>query len=351
MLSSVEKSALAYAAAEGRPDRRRGRQQLPGRQRRPVPGRRRRRGEGLAGARASASPRPIPSATTRPSRRPTTSCRSPRRGRAPASAATASSRPSRPTSPPSGTMPTAGAARGSSPSSAPAPGRYGYAEGTSFATPLVAGAAALARDVNPQLTAEQTADVIRRSATRTGSGRVEPVHRGRDPRRRRRRRPGPRVRHRRAGAGPERHAGHHGAVRGPGRPRRAGPLSAPSGITSFRSSAPPTGRPTPPPARSQASPVTYDETATPGETRWYRGTVCDARAQLRDRPLGPDRGEAPRAGPAGLHRRRPPGDAERRRGPRPGEENGEDGARHLPRLRPGDLHRHREPGPWRGASA
>ena len=48
-------------------------------------------------------------------------------------------------------------------------GRYGYAEGTSFAAPLVAGAAALARDVNPQLTAEQTADVIRRSAPRRRS--------------------------------------------------------------------------------------------------------------------------------------------------------------------------------------
>ena len=50
-------------------------------------------------------------------------------------------------------------------------GRYGYAEGTSFATPLVSGAAALARDVNPGLTAEQTADVIRRSARQTvGTG-------------------------------------------------------------------------------------------------------------------------------------------------------------------------------------
>ncbi len=52
-----------------------------------------------------------------------------------------------------------------------ATGRWGYGEGTSFAAPLVSGAAALARDANPRLTAEQTADVIRRSAHQTiGSG-------------------------------------------------------------------------------------------------------------------------------------------------------------------------------------
>jgi subtilisin family serine protease len=50
-------------------------------------------------------------------------------------------------------------------------GRYGYAEGTSFAAPLVAGAAALVRGANPDLSAEQTADVIRRSAHQTiGTG-------------------------------------------------------------------------------------------------------------------------------------------------------------------------------------
>jgi subtilisin family serine protease len=54
---------------------------------------------------------------------------------------------------------------------APWSGRYGYAEGTSFAAPIVAGGAALVRGVNPRLSAAQTADVLRRTARQTyGSG-------------------------------------------------------------------------------------------------------------------------------------------------------------------------------------
>jgi subtilisin family serine protease len=49
----------------------------------------------------------------------------------------------------------------------PGSGRYGYAEGTSFAAPIVAGGAALVRGVNPRLTAAQTADVLRRTARQT----------------------------------------------------------------------------------------------------------------------------------------------------------------------------------------
>ncbi|HMN98238.1 MAG TPA: S8 family serine peptidase [Miltoncostaeaceae bacterium] len=61
-------------------------------------------------------------------------------------------------------------------------GRYGYAEGTSFAAPIVAGGAALVRAANPRLSAAQTADVLRRTSrqtfgtgwnTRTGAGVVD----------------------------------------------------------------------------------------------------------------------------------------------------------------------------------
>lgn len=50
-------------------------------------------------------------------------------------------------------------------------GRYGYAEGTSFAAPIVAGGAALVRAANSRLSAAQTADVLRRTARQTyGNG-------------------------------------------------------------------------------------------------------------------------------------------------------------------------------------
>jgi Subtilase family len=44
--------------------------------------------------------------------------------------------------------------------------RWGYAEGTSFAAPMVAGAAALVWSVNPDLKNFQVADILKRSATR-----------------------------------------------------------------------------------------------------------------------------------------------------------------------------------------
>src|SRR5215831_5690501 len=48
------------------------------------------------------------------------------------------------------------------------PGYYGWASGTSFAAPEVAGVAALVWGVNPSLTARQVADVLKRSASGNG---------------------------------------------------------------------------------------------------------------------------------------------------------------------------------------
>jgi len=48
------------------------------------------------------------------------------------------------------------------------PGYYGWASGTSFSSPEVAGAAALVWAANPRLTARQVADVLKQSATGTG---------------------------------------------------------------------------------------------------------------------------------------------------------------------------------------
>jgi subtilisin family serine protease len=48
------------------------------------------------------------------------------------------------------------------------PGYYGWASGTSFASPEVAGAAALVWGANPQLTAQQVADVLKESADGNG---------------------------------------------------------------------------------------------------------------------------------------------------------------------------------------
>jgi subtilisin family serine protease len=45
------------------------------------------------------------------------------------------------------------------------PGYYGWASGTSFAAPEVAGAAALVWAANPSLNSRQVADVLKRSAS------------------------------------------------------------------------------------------------------------------------------------------------------------------------------------------
>ena len=51
------------------------------------------------------------------------------------------------------------------------PGYYGWASGTSFATPEVAGVAALVWGANPKLTARQVADVLKQSADGDGRNR------------------------------------------------------------------------------------------------------------------------------------------------------------------------------------
>ena len=52
-------------------------------------------------------------------------------------------------------------------------GAYGYGSGTSYASPQVAGAAALVWGANPNLTAAQVADILRRSASGNGSWNAE----------------------------------------------------------------------------------------------------------------------------------------------------------------------------------
>ena len=52
-------------------------------------------------------------------------------------------------------------------------GVYGYGSGTSFASPQVAGAAALVWAANPQLRADQVASIIEQTASGKGSWNAE----------------------------------------------------------------------------------------------------------------------------------------------------------------------------------
>lgn len=158
-----------------------------------------------------------------------------------------------------------------------ATGRYGYAEGTSFAAPQVAGAVALVRDVNPDLTAEQSTDVIKRSAHQTIESGWNPqtgwgvldvdaavalarVYDTADPV------PSLTVSPR-AGVLTVGLAGTDAA--------RSGGTA--SGIASYRLERSGDGNIFTPVGSAQSTPIRIDDPAPSGERRWYRGTVCDER--------------------------------------------------------------------------
>ncbi len=156
-----------------------------------------------------------------------------------------------------------------------AAGRYGYGEGTSFAAPLVAGAAALVRSANPDLTAAQTADVIRRSArqtigsgwnSHTGSGVLD-------------------VSAALALAGqydtappvPSLKAvAAVGALSVTLSASDASPKGHASGVATYSLESSSDGLSYSTVVAPQSSPVQFSESLTPSHSRWYRGTVCDA---------------------------------------------------------------------------
>lgn len=186
-------------------------------------------------------------------------------------------------------------------------GRYGYGEGTSFAAPLVSGAAALARDVNPHLSAEQTADVITRSAhqtigvgwnSQTGSGVLDvdgavAMARAYDTVA-----PAPALSVvPRAGALGVSIAGVD----------VAGPGSTPAGIASYRLERSGDGVIYTPVGPSQATPVRVDDVVPAGERRWYRGTVCDQVRNCATTLSGAVTSSPPATPPSGIAKTIPPG--------------------------------------------
>lgn len=166
-------------------------------------------------------------------------------------------------------------------------GRYGYGEGTSFATPLVAGAAALARDANPDLTAEQTADVIRRSAHQTAGSGWNPqtgvgvldvgaavaLARAYDTAP-----PVPVLTVTRAqGAVSVSLAGHD----------TAGPQALESGVAVHHLERSTDGATYATVAADRPTLIRFDEALPAGQRRWYRGTVCDADHNCASALSGP----------------------------------------------------------------
>ena len=166
-------------------------------------------------------------------------------------------------------------------------GRYGYGEGTRFAAPLVAGAAALVRGVNSRLTAAQAADVIRRTAhqtvgttwnTRTGTGVLDMDAAVALARRYDTAAPAPVIT-----ATPM-----AGAVRVAVTVKDgASATSEQSGLASVRLEASSGGATFTTLVPDQAATITTTDPAGPGARRWYRATACDASRNCATSSAGP----------------------------------------------------------------
>ncbi len=166
-------------------------------------------------------------------------------------------------------------------------GRYGYAEGTSFATPIVSGGAALVRGVNPRLTAPQTADVLRGTArqtvgagwnTRTGAGVVDLAAAVAEARRYDVTAPVPAVTATPVAGGVVVQVGVSDAA-------LAGAERAP--LLSVRLEGSSDGSAFVPVAPDAGGAMRMTDPAVPGARRWYRATACDANRNCASATIGP----------------------------------------------------------------
>ena len=168
-----------------------------------------------------------------------------------------------------------------------AQGRYGYGEGTSFSTPIVAGAAALVRGANARLTAEQTGDVLRRSAhqtvgtgwnQKTGAGIVDITAAVALARRYDTTPPVPAL----AVVGAP--ASISVSLGGTDATQAGGDLA---GVASYALEHSRDGVAYTPLVAAQASPVQARESASAKDRWWYRGTACDANHNCASVVKGP----------------------------------------------------------------
>jgi subtilisin family serine protease len=166
-------------------------------------------------------------------------------------------------------------------------GRYGYGEGTSFSTPIVAGAAALVRGANTRLTAEQTGDVLRRSAhqtvgtgwnQKTGAGIVDITAAVALARRYDTTPPAPAL----AVVGEP--ASISVSLGGTDVSHAGGDLA---GVASYALEHSRDGATYTPLVAAQATPVKARESISAQEKWWYRGTLCDANHNCASVVKGP----------------------------------------------------------------